>query len=298
MMMKRRIMTLGPTSTARLVATLLVFSWCTGATASAQYVLSKTDERQPGSDDVGLVCPLKLDSQMKAWVRRVVPKRGLPEARLRGLLNGLLDSNELNIEQVAGPTATAAQAFENRKANCVAFAHLIVALAREAGLQVYFIWTSDVEGYNEKDDLRIAERHLAAGYGPASKMTVLDFRGLTGARPGRYQVISDHAAAAICHSNRGVEELLAQKVEAAVAWLEAAVQIDPELDVAWMNLGVGLRRAGNFNAAENAYQRALEINPDLVWARNNLAVLIRFLSRHNDAFVSVTNVSSRGRLYP
>jgi tetratricopeptide (TPR) repeat protein len=285
-------MIFGPNGTVRLVAAMLAFSCCAGTTVSAQYVQSKTDEHAPGSIDVGHLCPLNLTSHMKAWVRRVVPKRGLPEARLRSLLNGLLDSDELYIQQVPNPTGTAAQVFVNRKANCVAFAHLIVALAREVGLQVYFIWTSDVEEYNGKHDLRIAERHLAAGYGPASKMTVLDFRGLTEARPGRFQVISDHTAAAICYSNRGVEELLAHKVEAAVGWLEAAVQIDPELDVAWMNLGVGLRRAGDLDAAEAAYKRALEINQDLVWAKKNLDVLMRFRSRLNDAFVSVTNVSS------
>jgi tetratricopeptide (TPR) repeat protein len=158
---------------------------------------------------------------------------------------------------------------------------LVVALAREAGLQAYFVWTTEVEEFKEDNFLKIAERHLAAAYGPAPSMTVLDFRGLTEADPRRFRVIPDRTAAAIFHSNRGVEELLAEQTKAALTWLEAAVQLDPDLAVAWLNLGVGLRHAGDVNAAKRAYRHALEISPNLPWARKNLAFLLQFHSGRN-----------------
>jgi tetratricopeptide (TPR) repeat protein len=264
-----------------LASALLAFGRCAGASASTMEALSGLHYQRPDSNTVPLVNPLELTGRMEAWVRRVAPERASPEIRLRRLLDGLLDPKGLKIEQVQGPTETAAQAFENRRANCAAFAHLVVTLAREVGLQTYFVYTIEAEGYKEEDDFRIAAHHLAAGYGPASKMTVLDFGGLTETQPGQYRIISDRTAAALLHSNRGVEELLNRRIETALTWLEAAILLDPGLDVAWTNLGVGLRRAGHFAAAERAHRKAIAINPNLACAKNNLTFLLYSRRRLN-----------------
>jgi hypothetical protein len=263
--------------------------WSTDASTAAPYVRSESKVQRPGGELIPRVCPLELTPSMVAWVRRVVPERGPAEVRLRALLNQLLSPQGLHIRQAPGPTTTAAKTFEMRVANCVAFAHLVVALAREGGLRAYFVWT-DLEGCTQRDSLRIGERHLAAGYGTASQMMVLDFGGLAQAPAGRFRVVSDVTAAAIFHSNRGVETLLAHAVEVALPWLESAARLDPELDVAWLNLGVGLRRSGDLDGAERAYRRALEINPHLLWARENLAVLMHLRSRLDETVVSVSHV--------
>jgi Flp pilus assembly protein TadD len=89
---------------------------------------------------------------------------------------------------------------------------------------------------------------------------------------------------------------LARDVEAALPWLESAVRLDPELDVAWLNLGVGLRRAltldrDYLNCAEHAYRKALELNPNLVLARDNLTALMDIRNRLGASVVSVTLLS-------
>jgi tetratricopeptide (TPR) repeat protein len=250
------------------------------------------ESRLGGGVEIPQVHPLDLTPAMEAWVNRMVPRRGSAEARLRALTNHLLGPNGLGIQQARGPTTCAAQTFQIRRANCVAFAHLVVALSRRAGLRTYFVWTG-VEGSTSRDSLRIGERHLAVGLGSESQRIVLDAGGIAHSPPGRFRLVSDETAAAVFHSNRGLETLLAHDVESALAWLETAARLDPGLDVAWLNLGVGLRRAGNLDRAEDAYRRALEINPDFGLARENLDALRQLRDRLDDAVVTVTHVPRR-----
>jgi transglutaminase-like putative cysteine protease len=102
-----------------------------------------------------------------------------PELRWRRLAWALLESPELRITETRLGTVTAAEAFRTRRANCVAFAHLARALAREVGLDARFVLMEEIEGYEGRGDLRIAFGHLAVGFGPPEKRTVLDLSGLT-----------------------------------------------------------------------------------------------------------------------
>ena len=69
----------------------------------------------------------------------------------------------------------------------------------------------------------------------------------------------------------------------ALPWLRKGVVIDPELGDAWVDLGVGLRRAGDLDGAEAAYRRALEVNPQGASAYQNLAVLLRLRGHPQEA---------------
>lgn len=221
------------------------------------------------------VSPLALTPRMKEWVHRQVPMNMPPELRLRRLAWALVDSPELGITETDLGTVTAEEAFRTRRANCVAFANLAAALARELGLDAYLVLAEDIEDYEGRGDLKIAFGHLAVGFGPPGKRTVLDLAGLS--RPSRREVrrVSDSTALAIFYSNRGAEELLASHLEAALPWLRTAVEIAPWLPRAWVNLGVAERRAGRTDAAAQAYRRALAIDPELAAALENLAVLER-----------------------
>lgn len=219
------------------------------------------------------VSPLASTVEMRRWVRRRVSTAAPPELRWRRLARLLVDSPELRLAESPLGTVTAAEAFTTRRANCVAFAHLAVALGREVGLDVYFVLMRDVEGYEDRGTLRIAYGHLAAGFGPPTRRTVLDLGGLSRPSWRRARRIADATALAIFYSNRGAERLLSGEAAAALPWLRAAVKADPELSRAWVNLGVAERRSGDPEAAAAAYRRALEIEPELAPARENLALL-------------------------
>jgi len=217
--------------------------------------------------------PRALTPVMRDWARRHGSEQGTPEQRARHLLAALIARQGLGLREIARPTLTAIEVFERRRANCVGLAHLLVALGRDLDLPLYFVVTTDFAAHDVRDGLRLTEGHLAAAIGPLDHPTVLDFGGAVRIDPSRLRVITDATAVAIFFSNRGAEALLAAAGEPAVPWLRRAVELDPGLGRAWANLGVAERRAGNVRAAEAAYLRALEVEPELAAARQNLAVL-------------------------
>ena len=57
--------------------------------------------------------------------------------------------------------------------------------------------------------------------------------------------------------------------------LETAIQLDPRLDVAYLQLGVVYSEEKNFSQAIVALQKAIEVNPQLEKAHYRLAQLYR-----------------------
>jgi len=74
--------------------------------------------------------------------------------------------------------------------------------------------------------------------------------------------------------NRANMALQSHELQAAEADLMAAVNTSPNDPMAQTSLGICLRRMGRFKAAEVAFQRAIDIDPDHAAARYNLALMM------------------------
>ncbi len=64
------------------------------------------------------------------------------------------------------------------------------------------------------------------------------------------------------------------KVKDSVRLLTVAVEINPDLPLAWLNLGVSLEQEGRNGAAATAYRNAIRRQPDFARAHNHLANLL------------------------
>ena len=215
-----------------------------------------------GSSFFAAASPAAVDPEMVRWAEARVPA-GLPVAqRLTLLHRALVDRGGLAIAD-SSRTMTARQAFAERKANCVAFAHLYLALARRLGMPVYFVLARGIEREGRQKDLRVLEGHMAVGFGGgdgdpagAARALVVDASGVRRAGRETFEKIGDLIAEAIFFSNRGVEALLDGHRQEAVAWLQKATDQAPELAPLWSNLGVARRRAGDLPGAAFALAEA------------------------------------------
>lgn len=242
------------------------------------------DLRARGLDPRTIVIPFEITEEMKAWAHQQVPDSTPATQRLEQLLAALVDPQRLNLVYEAGHTATAREAFESHKANCLAFTSLFVGMARELGLPAFFLDVDDVEKFEKDGDLMVVSGHVSGGYDTGGgKVKILDFTPAT--QPGYRHVrpLTDVRAIALYYSNRGAEMIRSARGDEAMPWLRKAVEIDPELGGAWVNLGVGLRRAGDVARAEAAYRKALEVNPGAAAAYTNLASLLRVRGRDAEA---------------
>ncbi len=68
--------------------------------------------------------------------------------------------------------------------------------------------------------------------------------------------------------------------EAAYRW-EKAVELDPEYAAAWNNLGIAYEHQGKFAQARNAYEKALKIDPNNNYIRQNYELFREIYDRQN-----------------
>lgn len=241
------------------------------------------DLRSRGVDPASVVVPWEITDAMRAWVHEQVPGTLPEEERLAALLAALVDPGRLGLQYEAGYSGTAREAFETRKANCLAFTSLFVGLAREIGVPAFYLDVDDVEKFEKEGDLMVISGHTSAGFDVGGQLKILDFT--PGRQPGyrRLSRLPDRTALALHHSNRGAELLRAGKRQEALPWLRKAVAIDPELGGAWVNLGVALRRGGDAKGAEAAYRTGLEADPGEASAYQNLSALLRLHGQEAEA---------------
>ncbi|MEM9304682.1 MAG: tetratricopeptide repeat protein, partial [Pseudomonadota bacterium] len=174
----------------------------------------------------------------------------------------------------AEATLTAAQAFERREGNCLAFANLAVALGRAGGLRVFFQEATTLPSWDATDDTVIVNHHVNAGIDLGRSTVTLDVSVEFAERTTGVRRIDDALAAAHFYSNIGAEALLQEDLPYAYAALHRAIEAAPAASFAWSNLGLVLARNGQAESAKAAYEQAIALKPDNYSALNNLAALL------------------------
>lgn len=264
-----------------------VFLAVASCTSTTSIIMDREDVSaaliERGIAPSSVVYPNGLNDEMRAWAHQVTSGSQSAEERLDKLQRHLLDPDEISVHYEWGYTGTAEEVFENKRANCLAFTNLFVGMARELGLEVYYLGVDDVESYRKEGDLVVVSDHIAVGYGSLGERRIFDFSEKPPDDYRNFTKIPDLTAIAMFHSNRGAESLQRGDVDDAILWLRTAVRVDPELSNAWVNLGVALRRQGDHEGAEEAYRKALAIDPRTYSAYQNLASLLRIEGRLEEA---------------
>ena len=86
----------------------------------------------------------------------------------------------------------------------------------------------------------------------------------------RQRVIGDAYAKALYLNNLGAEALLSNDLPTAYAYLRKAIETEPQITDAWINLGVVFNRNGQLDSAEQVLQRALQLDRTAYSAMGNL----------------------------
>jgi Flp pilus assembly protein TadD len=245
-----------------------------------------------GLNPEDIVFPDALTDEMKQWLQTNVESGPSPKETIESLLRAMTDADGLGLAYEPGYTGTAEEVFRSRKANCLAFTHLMVGLSRELGIRSYYVNYEMVERFRRSGDLIVVSGHVSAGYGSGLDRYVLDFGAAADLEGGRASSISDLNALARYYANRAAELLGDGEAEESLEWAKTATRLDPSLAEGWSNLGVALRRSGQLEAAEQAYLRASEVDPDYHVAYHNLFALMR-LRGDSEAAKELLNLLDR-----
>jgi len=255
--------------------------WASGATGnewsakldSRARLVAEVEAR--GLNPAEIIFPDSLTEDMKQWLRDNVETGPSPKETVERLLRAMTEPDGLGLVYEPGHTGTAEEVFRSRKANCLAFTHLMVGLSRELDIQAYYVNFELVERFRRSGDLIVVSGHVSAGYGAGPGRYLLEFGAVADLEGSWARSISDLNALARYYANRAAELLRDRQVDNAIGWAETATRLDPSLPEGWSNLGVALRRSGHLEQAEQAYLRATEVDPNYHVAYHNLFALMR-----------------------
>jgi Tfp pilus assembly protein PilF len=219
---------------------------------------------------------------------------GGPVQKLEALQGALFDADKFPFTYETRGTLTAAEAFRQRRGNCLSFTNLFLALGRAIGIEVRAAIPA-YEGRIEKEgDLVIVNEHVVAAYMGTAWLAIFDFDRATQRRQVvGATLIDDLQLGALYYNNLAIEALRAGQVGEAVELLETAVALDPRSLSALGNLGVARRRAGDDRGAFDAYRRALDVDRRDGRILGNLATLFRSQGKDREARAAVEAASPR-----
>jgi Flp pilus assembly protein TadD len=226
---------------------------------------------------------LALDQDMRDFVALYTGGVRNRRQRLTMLHQAVTGAATLDLQYDPVAEGTAQEVFHRGSANCLSYANLFVALAREAGLDAGYQWLDVRPQWTRLGERIMVRLHVNVMVKVSSREHyMVDIDPLPSRDIAGSQAISDSEAQALYHSNIAMEALAAEQLE--LAWLNGvrALQLSPATAHLWVNLGAIYRFAGQHREAESSYLYALQLDPWGRSAMNNLVVLYGIEGRAQD----------------
>ena len=232
-----------------------------------------------------LVTPdlLELDEEMREFARRYAGDIRSSRQRLVSLHQAVRGNATLGIRYDPQAGGSARDAYHRGSANCLTYASLFIALAREVGLDARYQWLNVRPQWTRSGERVMLRLHVNVDVKvDRSQRFMVDIDPLQPGNIAGSRRLSDTDAQALYHSNIAMEALAEEELEP--AWLHAvrALQLSPDMAHLWVNLGVVYRVAGQNRDAEDSYQYALQLDPGEHSAMNNLVILYEMEGREDE----------------
>lgn len=228
------------------------------ATAPATVVpAAVADSAMPSQAEV-MALPPELRTRLQDEV--IAKSRGNLQ-QLERLVDFMFDKHGLAMEYQYDATHTVAQAFTTRKANCLSFTLLFVAMAREAGLDVYAKEIEETLEWRQEESTVYRTNHINSEVRIGARRYSVDV--------GRDAVIARHSPKPVSderllvhyYNNRAAELMAQGAMAAALPYMQTSLALDPAYATSWSNAGVVYLRNDDRTSAEHAYMKALELDP-------------------------------------
>lgn len=204
----------------------------------------------------------------------VAPSRSDAQ-RLQRLAQVMFGADGLGIEYREDATSTVEQAYLSREANCLTFTLLFIALAREAGLEVYPQEINETLAWHQEESTIYRSNHVNAGIRVGGRRYTVDVGSDSVIGRDPPERVSDRRLLSHFYSNRAASLMAQQELEDAARHMHIALQLDPGYANNWSNQGVLYLRQGQLDKARLAYRRALELDPAHSVALFNMLALVQ-----------------------
>jgi Flp pilus assembly protein TadD len=226
---------------------------------------------------------LATDEAMREFVTRYTGNLANAYQRLMSLHQAVGGAGGLDIQYDPFAEGSAREVFHRGSANCLSYANLFVALAREAGLDARYQWLEVRPQWSRVNERVLVGLHVnvTVRLGDGRRFMV-DIDPLPSREVAGALELSDSDAEALYYNNIAMDALANDDPEQAWAYLVHALRLSPEMAHLWVNLGAIYRYTGQYREAERNYLHALDLDHFEHSAMSNLAVLYGLEGRAQD----------------
>jgi len=226
--------------------------------------------------------PLFVSLKMREFVAQDVGGASFPHVRFRRLMHKLEQQGFFANPYDQSATFSAAQTFDQKKGNCIAYTNLFIALAREANLNARYQKVHVPPEWELSSGLLLRVNHINVHVSgvrlpsAGSDELSVDFNSVRPAQDSRKEIISDAHAASMFYANLSIEHMREADYEQAFAYLKRAALTAKDNPDVWTNLGALYSILDHDAYAEQAYRVARGIDSQDQAAISGLAkVLLR-----------------------
>lgn len=234
-------------------------------------------------DSTEEVSPLLVSRELREFIHSTARSNATPRERILALSNAIVDADGVGLVYDANATYTASEAFRSRAGNCLGFSNLLVASARDLGLNASFELVSHGLRWEKIEGALVGTLHVRVATFVSGTKMVFDFYPLPLDSGYSTQLLSDNDALAHHLNNLAVQSMQDGNNEGAFSLLFKAIETSPSIAFIWSNLGVLLSRHDLNLLAEAAFDEALSISPETLSALSNLQRLYFEQGRHAEA---------------
>ncbi|HAJ75818.1 MAG TPA: hypothetical protein DCM64_05135 [Gammaproteobacteria bacterium] len=248
---------------------------CASIDLETGFLLDEEIHRQildQGSDSYPEIDTLYISDEIKQLVDSHLDRRDSDRIKINKLQEILYGEEFLNIQYSDVRSHTAVEAFQTREGNCLSVMNLYIAMARYAGVEASF-QTVDVQpNWDRRGSLLVLSQHInATGKLAVNSYYVVDFTPEIALQQLTARTVSDLDARALYFNNLGAEALIAGYADEALVYFKNALFLDPDLSIAWNNIGTTYNRLGNPDFAEYSYEMAFDTDNSNATSVSNLA---------------------------
>ncbi|WP_202962388.1 transglutaminase domain-containing protein [Congregibacter litoralis] len=238
------------------------------------------DPDSPDLKDPGI---LQVTPEMREFVEAYTGDSNNSHNKLMSLHRAIKGQGALAMHYDPFADGTAAQAFARGSANCLSYAHMFTALAREAGLNARYQWIEVRPEWHRMGERVAVRLHVNVQVKMRdSTEYMVDIDPLNRNEVAGARLMSDREGFALYYNNLAMNALADDRPVFAWKQLVRGLHQAPGLSQLWVNLGAIYRYAGQYPEAEQAYFHALEIDDSDRSAMNNLVVLYELQGRSNE----------------
>lgn len=227
--------------------------------------------------------PFQITPEIRAFAERNTRNAFTPFQKITALVQAIYVIGHIEQQYEAGRTSTAQETLVRLRGNCFSFTNLLVASARAAGIQAYFMDATRSQSALRFDGERMLHTgHIVAGVPTNMGLLTIDFYKVrAGHEQFWYQRLTDEEAVALYVNNLGYDAL--RHKQDGIPFFRTATLLAPRLEAPWNNLATVLRSEGRVDEARSVLETAVARRPGSFAPYYNLGLIYMAEGRFQQA---------------